>query len=295
MTHSHVAKASSMSPENPISRAAGEGSREPIGKDLLSNLTIKHGPTGLLGRYFLLAERLLKDRGLSIEVTGIEQASSTHVDNKASWHAFPPMLDARLSDIDPERSYCFLGRNKDGQVMFAQAGRIYDLNGCSFADIISDQSFFYGVGGQPSPGGPTCESWSPKAQEISGTVVYSGGLWVHPDARGGRLAGLLTRLSRSYALANWGTKYTVAFVSTDMAKTPLVGIYGYKNLDDGAAIYGLLDEPIRFKLMWMSDDELVSDLASFYAERSAQIDAANIGRSAEDVGRRLMPDRDQRA
>ena len=52
-----------------------------------------------------------------------------------------------------------------------------------------------------------------------------------------------------------------------MAKTPLVGIYGYKNLDDGAAIYGLFDDPIMFKLMWMSDDELIADLASFYAEQ----------------------------
>ena len=28
--------------------------------------------------------------------------------------------------------------------MFAQAGRIYELGQRSFADIISDQSFFYG-------------------------------------------------------------------------------------------------------------------------------------------------------
>ena len=32
--------------------------------------------------------------------------------------------------------------------------------------------------------GPTCETWSRKAREITGTIVYSGALWVHPEARG---------------------------------------------------------------------------------------------------------------
>ncbi|MGI9409365.1 MAG: hypothetical protein ACR2OV_04780 [Hyphomicrobiaceae bacterium] len=295
MTHSHDALSGSMSHQNPITRAKREGGQEHIVDSFLSKLEIKHGPIGLLGRYFLLAERLLRDRGLSIEITGIEQASSTHVENKMSWNAFPPMLDARLSHIDPDKSYCFLGRDSDGQVMFAQAGRIFELGERSFADIISDQSFFYGPAPVVSENAPTCETWSTKAREITGTIVYSGALWVHPDARGGRLASVLTRLSRSYALAKWGTRFTVAFVSEDMAKTPLVGIYGYKNLDDGAAIYGLFDEPIMFKLMWMSDDELIADLASFYAERSAQIDSANVGRSAKDVGLSALPDRDQRA
>lgn len=195
------------------------------------------------------------------------------------------MLDGRLSAISEAMSYCLLGRSRAGEIVASQAGRIYQLGNRSLSDIVEDHSFFYGEGGAPSLGQPTCELWAPAAKRIHGTIVYSGALWVRPDHRGHRLAKILPRISRSYALARWNTAFTVAFIGEKLAQSPLLAMYGYTKVESGFRIAQLEGSEMTGSLMWMDREELAADLARYLAEGLAQFD----GTVAQSDGEHQTP------
>jgi hypothetical protein len=251
-------------------------------RSFLEDIEINHGPANVLGRFFLVADTYLKDRGVTLSLTTLKAASLLQETYKESWAVFPPMLDIRLSPIPEAMSYCLVGRNDAGEVVTSQGGRVFELHDRSFADIVDDQSFFYGPGGQPKPGQPTCKIWSPVAKRITGRFVYSGALWVRPDFRGRQFASVLPRLSRSYALARWGTSHTVSFIAQANMLTPLKAMYGYSRFDDGFCMSNIGSVgDVTGPMMWMEADELAGDLSRFMA---TQIDAAVRDRGAQDQG-----------
>lgn len=260
---------------NRLAEAIEEVKSSQLSRGFLAGLRIDHGPIGLLGRYFLFVDHYLRARGVTLTLASLEDASRLHERNRQSWNLFPPMLDTRLSDIPKSRSYCLLGIDGNGAVVTSQGGQVFDLAGSSLTRLIKDQSFFYGPGGKPGPAQPTCDIWAPVADSITGQVVYSGALWVRPDYRGHKFASLLPRLSRAYALAHWGTDYTVAFISNQSAQTPLLQMYGYSKLEQGflmAGIPGVGD--VTGPLMWMDRAELADDLAAFLAHMLTKVDGA---------------------
>ncbi|NJO34273.1 MAG: hypothetical protein HC869_15205 [Rhodospirillales bacterium] len=258
-------------PSNDVSAQPGNVSNR---RSFIEDLQINYGPAGLLGRFLLFADNFVYEHGITLEFAPIAEAWRAQTANRDSWGLFPPMLDGRLSTLSEAMSYCLLGRNQKSEVVAAQCGRIYDLGNRSLSDIVEDHSFFYGEGGGPLPGQPICDLWAPAAKRISGTIVYSGALWVRPDYRGHRLAKLLPRISRSYALARWNTEFTVAFIGEKLAQTPLLSMYGYTKVETGFRITNLEGSEMTGALMWMDRDELAADLARYLAEGLAQVDGA---------------------
>lgn len=252
------------------------------GHPLLDGLEVQYGPVTLLGRFFLLADALLANAGVTLYRTSLAEAAATQAANVNSWHMFPPMLDSRLSSIPPELSYGLLGRNDRGEVVCAQGGRVYDVPGRSFADLVLDQSFFFGAEIPPAPGLPTASVTAPSASMVKGRFVYSGGLWIHPDYRGKHLAGVLPRLSRCYALAMWDTEFTVGMVREDNAIPKLLAAYGYNRIEPRFTITGLAPTPLSWLLMIMERAELIADLTRFVDAQASQIDAAVRDGSAQD-------------
>ena len=252
------------------------------GNPLLDGLQVQYGPVTLLGRFFLLADALLANAGVTLFRTSLAEAAATQAANADSWHMFPPMLDSRLSSIPSEFSYGLLGRNDRGEVVCAQGGRVYDVPGRSFADLVLDQSFFFGAEIPPAPGFPTASVTAPSASMVKGRFVYSGGLWIHPDYRGKHLAGVLPRLSRCYALAMWDTEFTVGMVREDNAIPKLLAAYGYNRIEPRFTITGLAPTPLSWLLMIMERSELIADLTRFVDAHASQIDAAIRDGSAQD-------------
>jgi hypothetical protein len=252
-------------------------------RSLLDNIQVNYGPASVLGRFFLAAEKTIRDMGIALELSSLGDIAQVQAGNKTSWTLFPPMLDVRLSPISPAASYALIGRNSSGDIVCAQGGRIYDTGRNSLQDIVDDQSFFYADGRAPSLGEPQIVLTAPSAVKIRGTFVYSGALWVRPDFRGQELSRLLPRLSRAYALANWDTKYTIALVSNQIANSPLLAMYGYSKVEPEFRISGLMDKPMIGSLMWMDTDELAFDLSHFLALSQSQINATvTDGRTKND-------------
>lgn len=269
----------------PVPEASGITQRQL--RPVLEDLQILFGPVPLLGRFFLLADTLLANAGVTLFRASLSDAAAIQAANVDSWHMFPPMLDTRLSPIARDMSYALLGLNGDGDVVCAQGGRIYDVGHRTFAHIVADQSFFYGPQIPPAPGLPTAEITAPSAQEISGRFVYSGGLWVHPDYRGRHLTTLLPRFSRCYALAGWDTKFTVGMASEKNFSSKLVAAYGYEKIEHRFTIHNLAPIPMSWAILWMNREELISDLTRFVDTHVPQVDPAVRNSSTQDQSRPL--------
>jgi GNAT superfamily N-acetyltransferase len=240
-------------------------------RSFLTELTIDFGPAQLLGQFFLRADSAVRARGITLVFGAIEELIKVNETNAESWGVFAQTLDVRHGNISSEESYCLLGLNERGVIVAAQAGRLYDLGRRTLKDIADDASLYYGAGPRPVPT-LSCTMSAPSAVDITGRVVYSGALWVHPDYRGKQLATFLPRVSRAYALARWGTDYTIAFMSPQIASSPLRASYGYRNVEPGYAVHFLNETIYEGHLAWMNADTLTADLFEFSSSLLTQID-----------------------
>lgn len=245
-------------------------------------LRIQHGTHALLGRFFLAADTIVNSLGIRLVRSSLAELADLQNSNIVSWPLFAPMLDPRLGGIDPNMSYGFLGVDRAGRIACAQGGRVYSSGAKSLRQMIDDQSFFYGDGRRPQLGQPTCWTTSPATHSIRGLFTYSGALWVHPEHRGHRLAAVLPRISRAYALARWNSAYTIAVVSDQIAASPLMAMYGYKTIEPMFGITNVGPKDYRGVFMSMTQQDLQDDLALFLAGKLAQVDAAIRDRSAEN-------------
>jgi GNAT superfamily N-acetyltransferase len=242
----------------------------------LRKLRLSHGPIQQLAKFLLDADNEMRATGIALELADISLIREIHSANADSWISYAPTLDARYADLTDRNSYCFIGRDPAGRAVTVQAGRIYDTGARSLADIAADQSLYYSDNRQPSHNEPRCTLTSPSAVSITGTLVYSGALWVHPDYRGNGLAGLLPRLSRAYALGVYGTNTTFAFVSDAIRPSALFKHYGYNNIEPAYRIIQAGETFYEGSLMWMETSELARDLAR-YTSQNAKVGPSKTG------------------
>ena len=126
----------------------------------LTEIRIDFGPPQLLGQFFLRADAVVRQRGIRLEFAPITELVDLNRANKASWGVFAQTLDSRYTDISAASSYCLLGRNEVGEVVAAQAGRLYSLRDRSLQDIADDASLYYGDR-KPDVGGISCRMTAP--------------------------------------------------------------------------------------------------------------------------------------
>jgi hypothetical protein len=143
-------------------------------------LTIKHGPAKLISQYVMESDKLARDMGVRLRIR-YDFDALVDVNEEAirqgSWYKLPIQFDPRLSDLTPENSYWISGENDDGEVVLAQAGRIYYWPETTLADEARLMFF----GGREE--GQRCVVTAESAQSIAGIVFYGGALWMHPSLR----------------------------------------------------------------------------------------------------------------
>ena len=240
-------------------------------RSFLTEIEINHGPAQLLGKFFLRADTAVRRRGIALEFAPIQDLVKVNEKNFATWGNMAQTLDSRHGVIGHDEAYCLLGKDASGEVVAAQAGRLYDLRSRTLKDIADDATLYYGSGPRPNSS-ISCSMTAPSASKIQGLVVYSGALWVRPDYRGQQLAAFLPRISRAYALAIWGTDYTIAFMSPEISASSLRASYGYKNVEPTYSVFHGGRVIFHGNLAWMPTDTLVEDLFEFSSALSAEID-----------------------
>jgi len=250
-------------------------------KAFIEAVRIDHGPHEHLGRFFLGADTLLRNRGLVASFAPVQQFADTNQRHFATWGRLIPLLDTRHARIPDRDALCIVCRDSRGEIVAIQGERLFRAGARTLADVVHSGEFFDSDLDDPTAEIGRCEITAPGAKTMGGHISYSGGLWVHPRYRSLRLASILPRLTRAYAVAHWGADYSVGFVKDDVAQTDLGRRYGYAHCEPAFQFYsrGALD--YQGVLLWMTRSELLADLEQFLQHYASDIDARVDPRGAE--------------
>jgi hypothetical protein len=248
---------------------------------LLDAVLIEHGPAELLSRFFLQADAAIRDLGMKLAYSNdFSLLARINAANRESWYPLIPAFTA-AGGAAARNAYFFVVYDAE-EVVATQVGRVHDMprgltEHCRSLRLMYDDPSRALPGERCALTGDAAEA----GQGIVGKVVFSGGTWCKPGkARGRGLASILARLSRAFALSRFGTDWTVSTVLKSMVPGGLVRAYGYQRLafdfawTSPASPGGVktADNPVA--IVWMSREELLSDLAGFLAAISPSNRAA---------------------
>jgi hypothetical protein len=257
-----------------VGKAAPSASLSPGsgGSKLLSEIRIEHGPIQRLGRFFLEADRAARERDVFLSFCPLHELVAVNQQNRDTWRPLIPIFDPHEGGFRPETGFCILGRNRHGEVVAAQAARLYTFDETSFYDAATSLALFYSDTAAARSRGEVCAVSAQSARGVTGRVVFSGGGWYRPDYRGRLLSCILPRISRAYAFTRWDSDFTVSMMAEGVIKGGMASRCGYTNVDWDVTIRNFAIGDLRFAFVWMTAEQLLDDLDTFLGGFAAQID-----------------------
>jgi len=243
-------------------------------RSLASGITLDYGPRDLLAPFFLRAEEVALAEGVRLSFATLDELVAINRANSDSWRPILPIFDPRFG-VRPENAFCIVGRDKAGEVVATQAGRLYTWTSSSFHEECESLRILYDEPEKHRRHDESMEVTAPAAKRVAGRVLFSGAVWNRRDHRGGILSTLLPRIGRAYALTRWSTDYTASFMAEGVVKGGVAARVGYRNVDWEIRMHHTpvwRDGTIRAALIWMNTDYLLSDLGSFARGLEAEVD-----------------------
>src|SRR5690606_18771707 len=200
-------------------------------------VTVRHGPVGLLSRFFLKADQIARDRGIRLRIrTDMEELLDLNrrETEKGNWYPVLPPFNCELDHLTPENSFWISGVDEKGETVVAQAARLYQWHDSSLADHVREMMY-------PDPACTLpCYVHCEAAHKIRGVVYFGGSTWIRPDHRRKGLGGLMPQLSRAYGAATWGTDWLIAFIQRHLIELNMHQAYGYRYWSVGFGLPGSL-------------------------------------------------------
>jgi len=235
-----------------------------------ANLKLNHGPIGVLGRFFLMADTAARERGVTLHFASLQELLETNKANPDSWRPLVPIFDPTLGGVTAETAFVILGRDKTGQVVATQAARYYDWTGTTLLEEARSLRMFFADPDAAIARGDRCDILTPVAAAISGRVVFSGAGWYRRDYRGKGLATILPRISRAYAFTRWNTDFTISMMGDAVISGGMADRTGYTKKELSSV--DLVASPLgtmRCGLVWMPSQEMLADLEAVMVSSSA--------------------------
>jgi hypothetical protein len=246
---------------------------EPKHPTLFSQITLRYGPAGVLGRTILAAEQLALAKGVRLTFATGRELLEVNEANRATWLPLISVFDVRFNDLNSSNAFFILGRDALGDVVACQAGRLYEWDNANFKDECEGLTMFYrDPDNMKLPG----EEWTVTALAAKGTsgrVAFSGAAWYRRDYRGVGLVEWLPRLSRALAKGLWDTDVTVTVMAENNVRKGVYPRNGYRNAEWAVeAINGRMGT-LRYAFLWSKSAEMIEDLEQFLGDLAAQSDA----------------------
>ena len=244
-------------------------------RPLLSDIMVEHGPVDLLGRLFLQSDTSARKRGITLSFAPMQDLIDINRANPESWRPILPLFDPASGGITDDNSFCILGHNPEGEIVATQAARLYDWADTSFHEEASSLRLFYAEPGRLKSEREQVEVTAPAARELSGAVIFAGGIWYRPDYRGIGLPYILPWLSRAYAYTRWKHDYSLSIMAEEVYKRGMAQRSGYSKADWEVWLRHTPVDPdgqIRCALVYMDSRELLEGAAGFLARFDAEID-----------------------
>jgi hypothetical protein len=228
-------------------------------------ITIDYGPRDLLARFFLLADRECRNRGiyLSLSSDPHEMLRVNEV-NRDTWGMLVPMFDPTKNALKSDAFFWLKGFNEVGEVVASQGARFHLWDGTTLKHELESLRFFYADPSERVAAGEHYIVDAPAARRITGRNAFSGGTWARPDMRGQKLSALLPRISRAYALTRWRTEFSFSFVSPVLIEKGVVANYGYTKTEGAVGFRNCSFRPDGdLHLILKTEAEIIEDCRAF--------------------------------
>ena len=244
-------------------------------RPLLSDVTVEHGPTDLIGRLFLLADTAARERGITLSFAPMEDLIAVNRSNPDTWKPIAPLFDPASGGITEDNSFCILGHNARGEVVATQAARLYDWRHTSFYEEASSLRLFYADPERMKGQREAVRVTAPAARDLTGNLIYAGGIWYRPDYRGRGLPNILPWLCRTYAYTRWKQDFSLSLVTEEIYQRGMAQRSGYSKAEwEVRWCYSALEptKEISCALVYMDAAELLAGAGSFLRRFGAEID-----------------------
>jgi hypothetical protein len=229
----------------------------------------------------LKADRAARARGVFLSFGALDELVGVNHDNRDSWRPLIPIFDPHAGGFSEETGFCILGRNSRGEVVAAQAARLYEFDRITFYDAATSLRLYYRDPEMARQRGEACIVTAAATRQITGRVVFSGGGWYRPDYRGLFLSSILPRISRAYAFTRWNSDVTVSMMAEGVVRGGMAERCGYTNIDWDISIKNFAIGDLRFAFVWMETQQLLQDVDDFLGTFDAQVDLPVEGRRAQ--------------
>jgi hypothetical protein len=194
---------------------------------LPDQLEIKFGPIEALGRYVLRADRTLRDHGIRMSIcTDFEEFVATNRRKRErDWFSPLPCFLPEYSRLGERNAFWLKGVNAAGDTVLSHAVRLYVWPKTTMKAEVESLRIFYET--MPDAPGARGLASAPTAAKMSGRIGLMGALWLDPDYRGSKLAGVVSPLTRAVALARWQPDYCTSFVFKAGVAKGRAALYGW--------------------------------------------------------------------
>ena len=229
----------------------------------LTDISIDYGPRQLLGRFFLSADTLLQQMGITLTFGTFDDVMEANRNNRDSWFPIVPTFNPDNGLCDPDWAYALIGRLANGTIVTVQAARIFDWRSTNFKAEAESRRLFYANPASVGRPQERCGVTAPTAALLGGTVAFSGGAWWHPQVRGKLLGSILSRVSRAYAYTHWHADLTMAVMSKPLINRGFAARNGYQHCELGFTLRNFELGDYDGGAVWIMADEMLSDLSAF--------------------------------
>lgn len=191
-----------------MKQTAAKATGQLPGRDVL-DMPINAEPRGLLGRFFLRGDQLLRDAGLVLRVAGAQELLEVNEANRDSWAPLLPNIDPNEYPAEPDDILSTICYAKNGDAVATMATRRYDMADTTLQVESDSLRFYYGPRAEEMRKTIGFELTAPCAPHITGRVSYLAALWIRPDHRKLGATRIVPKLCRYLSYAQWPYDYEV--------------------------------------------------------------------------------------
>lgn len=253
----------------------------------IEQLDLQHGPIELLSRFFFKAVHAAAQRGVYLEFGTFSDLLETNRINPDSWMPLTTSFREDPGGVTNDTGFVILGRNRDGDIVAAQAVRIFDWQSTNFKEEAESLRLFYENPACDKLENESCVVAAENASQITGRVALGGGIWYRPDYRRKELGEIIPRLARAYAFTQWNYDCLIATITQQNITKSFDRRLGFKDVVPNSMVmrHSLTypEGDLHLALARMTLMELIDDIFIFLVDFDREIAAGVDERGAQEL------------
>ncbi len=242
----------------------------------LDSIDIHHGPAQLLARFFVKATEEAAARGVVLSAGTFAELVATNERNADSWFPITTTFRPDPGGADDATGFVLLGRDAGGEIVVTFAGRMFDWTGTDFKTEAETMRLYYADPAASAGDDEAVFVTAPGADTITGSVMYTGGVWFHPRVRGNKMSTIIPRLGRAYGLALFGFETLCCLITPTNTASGLHQRTGLRGVRPASVVMrntpSLPGDDLAMTLASQSSDEVIDDAFDFLMNFGTEID-----------------------